>query len=149
MSFFQRKVSLSARWLRVRFLFPPLPVQTRAALPGALSAVALAFPVAAQNPLSVTFARDIAPVVYQNCTPCHRPGEAAPFTLLTYEDVKKHARQIVTVTRSRYMPPWLPQPGYGDFEDERRLNDAQIKLIADWANAGAPEGNPSETPAPP
>ena len=106
------------------------------------------FCLSAQTP-PPTFAHNIAPIIYKNCTPCHRPGEAAPFPLLTYEDVKKHARQIVTVTKSHYMPPWLPQPGYGEFENERRLTDAQIKLIADWASADAPEGNASETPTPP
>ena len=66
----------------------------------------------AQAPRPVTYSRDIAPLIEQNCAACHRPGEAAPFSLLTYEDVRKHARQIVAVTKSRYMPPWLPQPGY-------------------------------------
>src|SRR5580700_11672955 len=61
----------------------------------------------------------------------------------------EHARQIAVVTKSRYMPPWLPQPGYGDFEDEHRLTDAQIKLIGDWVGVNMPEGNPSETPPPP
>lgn len=93
-----------------------------------------------------TFAHDIAPIIYRNCAVCHRPGEAGPFPLLTYEDVKKHAHQIASVTRSRYMPPWLPQPGYGDFQDERRLTDAEIRLIADWVDAGAPEGPVSEIP---
>jgi tetratricopeptide (TPR) repeat protein len=106
--------------------------------------IALSVPLYAQS-----FARDIAPIIYKNCSPCHRSGEAAPFSLLSYDDVRKHARQIVTVTRSRYMPPWLPQPGYGEFEGERRLSDVQIKLIADWANAGAPEGNAAEIPASP
>lgn len=94
----------------------------------------------------VTFARDIAPIVYKNCAPCHRPGEAGPFSLLTYRDVKSHARQIADVTRRRYMPPWAPQTGFGNFLDERRLSDAQIRLIATWAAQGAPEGMASETP---
>jgi mono/diheme cytochrome c family protein len=68
-----------------------------------------------------TFASDIAPIVYQTCAPCHRPGEAAPFPLLSYRDVKAHARQIVEATGKRYMPPWPPQPGYGEFKDTRRL----------------------------
>ena len=97
----------------------------------------------------VTFSADIAPILYQNCASCHRPGEAAPFALLAYQDAKIHARQIVAVTKSRYMPPWLPQTGYGDFEGVRRLTDAQIKLIADWVAGGSPEGNPAETPSPP
>ena len=98
----------------------------------------------AQPPL--TFARDIAPIVYRNCAPCHRPGEAGPFPLLSYQDVKKHAPEIAEVTGRRFMPPWAPEAGYGDFSDERRLSDAQIRLIADWVSQGAPEGNPSETP---
>ena len=95
---------------------------------------------------AATFAHDIAPIVFENCAPCHRPGEAGPFPLLSYQDVKSHARQIADVTRRRYMPPWAPEAGYGEFSGERRLTDAQIGLIADWVAAGAPEGNPSETP---
>jgi len=105
--------------------------------------VPAAFALFAQAPRPLTFSRDIAPLIEQNCAVCHRPGEAAPFSLLTYEDVRKHARQIVAVTKSRYMPPWLPQSGYGEFEGERRLTDAQIKLLADWVNAGSAEGDPA------
>ncbi len=100
-------------------------------------------PVRAQE---LTFARDIAPIVYANCAPCHRAGEAAPFPLLSYQDVKKHARDIVKVTRSRYMPPWLPEHGYGDFQGGRRLSDDQIRAISTWVSQGAPEGAPGETP---
>jgi Flp pilus assembly protein TadD len=106
--------------------------------------ILLAAPMFAQPPL--TFAHDIAPIIYQNCTPCHRPGEAGPFPLLTYQDVKKHAPEIADVTRRHFMPPWAPEAGYSDFSDERRLTDTQIKLIADWVSQGAPEGNASETP---
>ncbi len=98
----------------------------------------------AQPPLS--FARDIAPIVYRNCAPCHRPGEAGPFPLLSYQDVKKHAPEIAEVTARRFMPPWAPEAGYGDFSDERRLTAAEIQMIKDWVSQGAPEGNPSETP---
>jgi Flp pilus assembly protein TadD len=94
----------------------------------------------------VTFAHDIAPIIYQNCAGCHRPGEAGPFALLSYQDVKNHAFEIADVTRRHYMPPWPPAAGYGDFLDERRLTDAQIGLIADWVSQGAPEGNGSEAP---
>jgi hypothetical protein len=93
-----------------------------------------------------TFSHDIAPIVYDNCVSCHRPGEVAPFSLFTYDDVKKRAEQIVDVTGDRYMPPWKPEPGYGHFIGERRLTDAQIKLIADWSAAGAPQGDPAQTP---
>jgi len=107
-------------------------------------ALALAVPLAAQ-----TFSHDIAPLIYKNCASCHRPGESAPFSLLSFDDVRKHTRQIAVVTKSRYMPPWLPQPGYGEFQDEHRLTDAEIKLIGDWVTAGMPEGKPAETPPPP
>ena len=105
-------------------------------------------PAVAQVP-ALTFAHDIAPIVYEHCASCHRPGESGPFPLLTFDDVKKHARQIVTVTQSRFMPPWLPQAGYGDFTDENRLTPEQIRKIADWVAQGTPEGVESEIPPPP
>jgi tetratricopeptide (TPR) repeat protein len=104
---------------------------------------------ASAAPRSVTFNRDIAPIVYQNCTPCHRPGESAPFSLLTYEDAKRHASQIADVTKRRFMPPWLPQGGYGEFEEERRLTDKEIALIGQWVEQGALAGSPKHAPAVP
>jgi hypothetical protein len=95
-----------------------------------------------------TFAQDIAPIVYEKCAACHHPGDAAPFSLLSYADVKKRAGQIAAITRSRYMPPWLPEHGYGDFEGDRSLTAAEIATIAAWVKAGAPEGtNPPPPPA--
>ena len=96
-----------------------------------------------------TFNKDIAPILYQNCAKCHRPGEVAPFSLLTYQDAAKRARLIATVTERRYMPPWKAEPGYGTFANERRLTDAQIALLQEWAEAGAPEGDSTEKPVPP
>ncbi|HKE29685.1 MAG TPA: tetratricopeptide repeat protein [Bryobacteraceae bacterium] len=96
-----------------------------------------------------TFAHDVAPILYLNCSPCHRPQETGPFSLLSYNDARKWAGQIAAVTHSRYMPPWLPEPGHGNFEGERRLTDQEIRTIADWAAAGAPEGPAGETPKPP
>ena len=101
---------------------------------------------AGASPPAPTFTRDIAPIVYTNCVSCHRPGEVAPFPLISYQDLKKHADQIATVTGSRFMPPWKPEPGYGHFVGERRLTDDQIKLIGDWAGNGAPEGDAKELP---
>src|SRR5512139_3543298 len=66
-----------------------------------------------------TFTEAIAPVVYANCVTCHRPGEAAPFSLISYEDVAKRGALIAKVTESRYMPPWHAEPGYGEFVGER------------------------------
>jgi Flp pilus assembly protein TadD/mono/diheme cytochrome c family protein len=97
----------------------------------------------------VTFNRDIAPILYHSCAQCHRPGEAGPFPLLTYEDAKSHARQIAAVTRSRFMPPWLPEPGEFEFADDLRLSAEQIARIQAWVEAGAPEGNISDLPPAP
>ena len=97
----------------------------------------------------VTFNRHIAPIVYRNCAPCHRPGEAGPFSLLSYADVRKRADQIARVTARRYMPPWPPEPGYGDLAGERRLGEDQIALLQRWVREGAPEGPPAGAPAPP
>jgi Flp pilus assembly protein TadD len=111
-----------------------------------LALLAIALPLAAEP---VTFNKDIAPLIFHQCSPCHRPGEAAPFSLLSYSDVRKHASQIVTVTGRRYMPPWLPEAGYGDFAGERRLTAEQIRLIADWVKDGCAEGKPADLlPAP-
>jgi len=94
----------------------------------------------------ITFYKHIAPIVYQACAPCHRPGEPGPFPLLSYEDVSKRGAQIVGVIERRYMPPWLPEPGRGDFQDERRLTSDQIRTIAEWVRQGAPAGSPADAP---
>jgi len=96
-----------------------------------------------------TFYRNIAPIIYQNCSTCHRPGESGPFSLLSYDDVKRHASQIAAVTKSHFMPPWLPEAGHGDFEEERRLSAAQIQLIQNWVKQGALPGRPADGPPPP
>jgi Flp pilus assembly protein TadD/mono/diheme cytochrome c family protein len=96
-----------------------------------------------------TWSRDLAPIFYTNCTTCHRPGGAGPFSLLTYEDAKRWGPQILIVTQSRYMPPWLPEPGYGDFADVRRLSDAGRELIKRWVDEGMAQGDLSNAPAPP
>ena len=101
---------------------------------------------AAQRP---TFSHDIAPIIYQHCSSCHHPGAAAPFSLLSYTDVKKRASLIAGATGSRYMPPWLPEAGYGDFQDDRSLTAVEIATIAAWVRAGAPEGPASDAPRPP
>ena len=105
-------------------------------------------PTSAAAP-QVTFNRDIAPIIFHSCSSCHRPGEAAPFSLLTYSDVKKHARQIAEVTRARSMPPWLPQPQELKFADEARMTDTEIRRIADWVEQGAVEGDPKDLPPEP
>ena len=96
-----------------------------------------------------TFNKDIAPILYQNCATCHRPGEVAPFSLLTYADAAKKAGLLAIVTGKRVMPPWKAEPGYGSFANERRLSEPQIALIREWAKAGAPEGDARDKPTPP
>jgi hypothetical protein len=103
---------------------------------------ALSLPAATR----LTFSDDIAPIIYANCVTCHRPGEAAPFSLISYEDVKKRATLIATVTQSRYMPPWRATHGYGEFADERRLTEGQIAAIAEWIKQGMAAGDPARLP---
>jgi hypothetical protein len=89
---------------------------------------------------SPTFNRDIAPIIFGRCVECHHPNGASPFSLSTYADVKGRAKLIGHVTAGRYMPPWLPEPGHGDFLGENRLSDDEIALIDRWWKAGAPQG---------
>jgi Tfp pilus assembly protein PilF/mono/diheme cytochrome c family protein len=97
----------------------------------------------------VTFNRDVAPILFANCSSCHHPGEAAPFSLLTYEDAKRRSSQIADVTRRRFMPPWLPEKGHGEFAGERRLTDKQVQTLDKWAKAGAPRGDAADLPPAP
>lgn len=100
----------------------------------------------AANAAPVTFAETIAPIVYDQCVSCHRPGEAAPFPLISYEDVARRGTLIAQVTAARFMPPWHAEPGFGEFVDERRLTDAQMAAIATWVNGGMPRGDMSRMP---
>jgi mono/diheme cytochrome c family protein len=113
--------------------------------------VAYQMGTAAQNPVpaprEVTFARDVAPILFANCSYCHRPGEVAPFSLLSYTDARPWAVSIKKAVSSRQMPPWNADPHYGSFRDPRRLTDAEIATIAAWVDGGAKEGNPADIPA--
>jgi hypothetical protein len=97
----------------------------------------------------VTFNRQIAPIIYKNCSPCHRPGEAAPFTLLSYQDTARKAKTIGRATTSRIMPPWKAEPASYAYRDERRLTTDEIELIQAWIAQGTPEGNAADKPEPP
>jgi hypothetical protein len=101
-------------------------------------------PVAAQTP--VTFSENVAPIVFANCTPCHRPGEAAPFSLLNYRDARPLAKAIASATASRLMPPWKAGPSDFAFDNARRLSDDQIATIQRWVADGAPEGDSGKMP---
>lgn len=94
----------------------------------------------------VTFYRDVAPILYTRCAPCHRPGASAPFSLLSSAEARKRSAQILDAVESRYMPPWLPEPGFGDFAGSRRLTDPERETILRWIRSGAVEGNPQDGP---
>lgn len=103
----------------------------------------------AAMPASPTFTRDVAPILYKNCVQCHRPGEIAPMSLLTYEDVRPWARAIRKATSDGVMPPWHADAPHGTFENERRLSDSDKDIIARWVQAGAPHGDARDLTAPP
>jgi peroxiredoxin len=99
--------------------------------------------------MAVTYTRDIAPILDSNCVQCHRDGQVAPFSLMTYDQAAHHAKQMARATDELLMPPWKAEPGFGHFLDERRLTDREISLIAQWAQAGAPQGDPADLPPSP
>ncbi len=97
----------------------------------------------------VTFSNNVAPIIYKRCSACHRPGEAAPFSLLSYDDVAKRGSLIATVTASRLMPPWRAEPASYAYKDSRRLTDAEIATLQAWVKQGMPQGDLSKAPTPP
>jgi len=97
----------------------------------------------------VTFSKDVAPILYKGCAECHRPNDIAPFSVLTYWDVRPWARSIREKIITRDMPPWHADPRYGDFANDARLSQQQIDTIVAWADSGAKEGDPADLPLPP
>lgn len=104
---------------------------------------------ASEKRSNVTFAKDVAPILYKNCVACHRPGEAAPMSLISYKDVRPWARSIREVVVEREMPPWFADPQYGHFSNDRRLSDQDVATIAAWVDGGAKEGDPKALPPAP
>lgn len=94
----------------------------------------------------INFSEHIAPIIYENCTTCHRQGEIAPFALESYEDVAAYSSMIKYVTSIRYMPPWKPDREFKEFLGERYLTNDEIQMLADWADDGAPQGDPNLAP---
>ena len=101
------------------------------------------------SPVSTTFSRDVAPVLYTHCVGCHRPGEAAPMSLVTYEEARPWAGAIGRQVAGGTMPPWHADAAPGTFENERRLTSAEKEVIARWVEAGAPQGDPADLPSRP
>ena len=97
---------------------------------------------------SVTFHKDVLPILQKNCQTCHRPGEVAPFSLMSYAEARPWAKAIKVAVVSQQMPPWFADPKVGHFSNERRLTEEQIATLVSWANNGAPEGDPKDAPAP-
>jgi tetratricopeptide (TPR) repeat protein len=118
-------------------------------LPAAVIGQAVGGQRGAGDDHAVTFARDIAPILFANCVTCHRPDGPAPFSLLTYDDARRRATQVAKVTADRYMPPWKPEPGFERFIGERRLSDADVTRLRVWAETGALEGDRSMLPRAP
>ncbi len=100
-------------------------------------------------PGRLTFNDHVAPIVYANCASCHRPGEVAPFPLLTYADVRAYGDDIAHVTRTRQMPPWLPESGDHPLQGVRRLSDRDIETLQRWVKQGMAEGDATRRPDPP
>jgi hypothetical protein len=117
----------------------------RTALIGLLATLATASAALADTP---TFYKDVLPILQKNCQTCHRPGEVAPMSLITYEQTRPWARAIQKAVMARQMPPWFADPQYGHFANERRLSSRELDVIDNWAKAGAPAGSDKDAPPP-
>ncbi len=95
-----------------------------------------------------TFTKDVAPILQKNCQSCHRPGEAAPFSMLTYEETRPWSGAMKLAVKQKLMPPWFADPQVGHFANDRSLSQKEIDTIVAWATAGAPKGDPKDMPAP-
>jgi len=126
---------------------------TRAALSAVLACglVSVAAPRAAAGPAAVapTFTRDVAPILYNSCISCHRAGEVAPMSLMSYEEVRPWAKSMRLKVANREMPPWGADSRFGKFKDDRSLTPEQIDTIARWVDAGAPRGSEADLPPAP
>ncbi len=122
-----------------------LGISITALLLGAFCAVAIASGPEVKEG-NVTFAKDVAPIFNNNCVGCHRPGEIAPMSLLSYKDARPWAKSIKEKVATGVMPPWHADPHYGAFENDRRLSQKDIDTIVAWVDQGAKEGNPKDLP---
>jgi mono/diheme cytochrome c family protein len=114
-----------------------------------LCAIALFAVVERSNSAAVTFTKDIAPILYKNCAECHRPGEIAPMSLMSYQEARPWAKSIRERVADRSMPPWSADPKHGQWANDPRLTQAEIDTIAAWVNAGAPKGEDKDLPPAP
>lgn len=116
-------------------------------------AAALVLPLTMAGPQAesreVTFSKDVAPIVFEQCVYCHRPGEVAPFSLLTYKDARPWARSMKQRVLNGQMPPWKADPHYGEFQNSKILSKHDTDTIVAWVDGGAKEGNPADMPVAP
>src|SRR5215470_12524011 len=103
---------------------------------------------AATNSNGVTFTKDVLPILQSRCQDCHRPGEAAPMSLLTYQDARPWAKSIRQAVVTKQMPPWFADPHVGKFANDRSLSQAEIDTIIAWVDSGAKPGNAKDAPKP-
>jgi len=128
------------------------PMKQTLGLAAAVTVLAFTAPMPGQqNPtlVEVTFSKDVAPIVYEHCVYCHRPGEVAPFSMVNYMTTRPWARSIKQQVLLHRMPPWYLDPRYGAFQNVKELQEKELKTIAAWVDSGAKEGDPRDLPAPP
>jgi hypothetical protein len=111
------------------------------------SALGVSIHAAVEESAPVTFNKDVLPILQKNCQSCHRPGEIAPMSFLTYKDTKPWAKAIRAAVLTRQMPPWFADPAYGHFANDRTLSDSTIKTLVAWADSGSLEGDAKDAPA--
>ncbi len=117
-------------------------------MPGKYGFLLLFLPAASFAAADVTFHKDVVPVLQKHCQGCHRPGEAAPFSLISYKEARPWAKAIRAAVASRKMPPWFADPAHGTFSNDTRLSEREMNVIKLWADGGAPEGDAADAPAP-
>src|SRR5579863_1988458 len=100
-----------------------------------------------QTAKAPTFSKDVAPILQKHCQTCHRPGEAGPFSMLTYDETRPWAASIREAVKTRKMPPWFADPHYGKFTNGRNLTTDEINTLTAWVDAKAPEGDRADLPA--
>src|SRR5580698_4565808 len=121
----------------------------RFVLAGLMAGVAaLAADVSSSAPASVTFHKDVLPILQKNCQGCHRPGQIAPMSFLTYDSARPWAKAMKVAVATKKMPPWFADPQFSHFANDRSLKQSDIDTIAKWADGGALEGNAKDAPAP-
>ena len=121
-------------------------IRVTVALAGLIGLASSAF---AQSPAAPTFSKDVAPILYKNCTNCHRAGEIGPMPLVSFSDARPWAKAIATRVTDGTMPPWHADAAHGQFANDRRLSDKDRETIVKWASSGAPEGKRADLPAAP